>query len=42
MILISILTAFAALAFFSGTIYNRVGIRVCLAFGGFGEPYHTL
>ncbi|KAL1747368.1 hypothetical protein HDZ31DRAFT_80486 [Schizophyllum fasciatum] len=28
--------AFAALAFFSGTIYNRVGIRVCLSFGGFG------
>lgn len=28
--------AFAALAFFGGTIYNRVGIKVCLMFGGFG------
>lgn len=28
--------AFAALAFFGGTIYNRLGIRVCLVFGGFG------
>lgn len=29
-------SAFAALAFFGGTIYNRVGIKVCLMFGGFG------
>ena len=28
--------AFAALAFFGGTIYNRVGIKICLLFGGFG------
>lgn len=33
---VAIYSTFAALAFFSGTIYNRVGIRVCLAFGGFG------
>lgn len=29
-------TAFSALAFFSGTIYNRIGIKLCLAFGGLG------
>lgn len=29
-------TAFAALAFFGGTIYNRLGIKICLVFGGFG------
>lgn len=28
--------AFAALAFFGGTIYNRGRIKVCLMFGGFG------
>ncbi|KAL1668654.1 major facilitator superfamily domain-containing protein [Schizophyllum commune] len=33
---VAVYVTFAALAFFSGTIYNRVGIRVCLAFGGFG------
>lgn len=32
----NILSAFAALAFFGGTVYNRVGIKVCLMFGGFG------
>jgi hypothetical protein len=31
-------SAFAVLAFFGGkiTIYNRVGIKICLMFGGFG------
>jgi MFS family permease len=28
--------AFAALAFFGGAIYNRVGIKICLMIGGFG------
>lgn len=35
-ILLTDKSAFAALAFFGGTIYNRVGIKVCLMFGGFG------
>ncbi|KAH6713988.1 major facilitator superfamily domain-containing protein [Leptodontidium sp. MPI-SDFR-AT-0119] len=33
---VAIYSTFAALAFFGGTIYNRVGIKVCLMFGGFG------
>lgn len=33
---VAVYSTFAALAFFGGTIYNRVGIKVCLMFGGFG------
>ncbi|RDW66964.1 hypothetical protein BP5796_09713 [Coleophoma crateriformis] len=36
---VAVYSTFAALAFFSGTIYNRVGIRVCLMFGGFGYAF---
>ncbi|RDW62060.1 hypothetical protein BP6252_11493 [Coleophoma cylindrospora] len=36
---VAVYSTFAALAFFAGTIYNRVGIRVCLMFGGFGYAF---
>lgn len=32
---IAVYSTFALLAFFGGTIYNRVDIKVCLMFGGF-------
>ncbi|PMD35703.1 hypothetical protein L207DRAFT_516657 [Hyaloscypha variabilis F] len=33
---VAVYSTFAALAFFGGAIYNRVGIKICLMFGGFG------
>lgn len=33
---VAVYTTFSVLAFIGGTIYNRVGIRLCLAFGGIG------
>ncbi|KAE9396481.1 hypothetical protein BT96DRAFT_941697 [Gymnopus androsaceus JB14] len=33
---VAIYSTFAALAFFAGTIYNKIGIRMTLMFGGFG------
>ncbi|RFU25807.1 hypothetical protein B7463_g10542, partial [Scytalidium lignicola] len=32
----AVAATFAAVSFFAGTIYNRVGVRICLMFGGFG------
>ncbi|KAI6244631.1 hypothetical protein HI914_07367 [Erysiphe necator] len=33
---VAVYTTFSALAFIGGTIYNRIGIKLCLAFGGIG------
>lgn len=33
---VAIYSTFAALAFFAGSLYNKLGIRICLIFGGFG------
>ncbi|KAI9732014.1 MAG: hypothetical protein M1834_004465 [Cirrosporium novae-zelandiae] len=38
---VAVYSTFAALAFFAGTIYNKIGIRLCLAFGGFGYAVLT-
>ena len=33
---VAVYSTFAALAFFAGTIYNRLGVKISLMFGGFG------
>lgn len=33
---VAVYATFSALAFFGGTIYNRLGIRLCLMYGGIG------